>query len=104
MIDDAGASLPARIADCVSDLQAFAAVIVGKVCRILLPVPWRPRGGANRDLRRRVFSVYGRRCSECGAIGVPLEVHHVNGDPTDNAIRNTIPLCADCHRSPEMHG
>jgi hypothetical protein len=30
---------------------------------------------------------------------VPLEVHHVNGDTSDNAIRNTIPLCRDCHRS-----
>jgi ketosteroid isomerase-like protein len=34
---------------------------------------------------------------------VDLEVHHVNGDPSDNRIRNTIPLCRDCHRSPEMH-
>jgi hypothetical protein len=34
---------------------------------------------------------------------VPLEAHHVNGDPTDNRIANTIPLGRDCHRSPEMH-
>jgi hypothetical protein len=28
-----------------------------------------------------------------------LEVHHVNGDPANNAIHNVIPLCRDCHRS-----
>jgi 5-methylcytosine-specific restriction endonuclease McrA len=44
-----------------------------------------------------VFAVYGRRCRDCGRSDVPLEVHHVNGDPMDNSIRNTIPLCRDCH-------
>ena len=33
-----------------------------------------------------------------------LEVHHVNGDPTDNRIQNTIPLCVDCHRSATFPG
>ena len=45
-----------------------------------------------------MFAVYGRRCRDCGRSDVPLEVHHVNGDPTDNRTRNTIPLCHDCHR------
>jgi hypothetical protein len=57
----------------------------------------------NGRLRARVFAVYGRRCFECGRSDVPLEAHHVNGDPTDNAIGNLIPLCGDCHRSPGMH-
>ena len=50
-----------------------------------------------------MFAAYGARCAECGREAVPLEVHHVNGDPTDNRIANLIPLCLDCHRSPEMH-
>jgi hypothetical protein len=54
-------------------------------------------------LQARVFAVYGRRCRDCGRSDVPLELHHVNGDPMDNRIVNTIPLCRDCHRSPEMH-
>jgi hypothetical protein len=35
---------------------------------------------------------------------VPLEVHHVNGDATDNAIRNTIPLCRVCHHEATFPG
>jgi 5-methylcytosine-specific restriction endonuclease McrA len=45
-----------------------------------------------------VFATYGRRCVECGRSDVPLEVHHLNSDPADNRIANTIPLCRDCHR------
>jgi hypothetical protein len=60
--------------------------------------PWRPRGRHNAKLRQRTFAIHGRRCADCGRTDVPLEVHHVDGDPTDNAIRNTIPLCVDCHR------
>ena len=61
--------------------------------------PWRPRGGTNRALRARVFAANGRRCRECGRADGPLEVHHVNADPTDNTIHNLVPLCRDCHRS-----
>ena len=35
---------------------------------------------------------------------VPLEVHHVNGDPMDNRIVNTIPLCRDCHHKATFPG
>ena len=60
--------------------------------------PWRPRGRHNRRLRARVFAAYGHRCAECGRSDVPLEVHHVNTDPTDNRLANLRPLCGDCHR------
>jgi hypothetical protein len=48
----------------------------------------RPRGRQLAKLRARVFAVYGRCCRDCGRSDVPLEVHHLNGDPTDNRIRN----------------
>ena len=34
----------------------------------------------------RVFAVYGHRCPNCGRSDLPLEVHHVNSDKTDNRI------------------
>jgi DNA invertase Pin-like site-specific DNA recombinase len=33
-----------------------------------------------------------------------LEVHHVNGDPTDDRILNLIPLCRDCHHEATFPG
>ena len=51
-----------------------------------------------------MFAVYGRRCADCGRSDGPLEVHQVNGDPTDNRIRNLIPLCRDCHRKATFPG
>jgi hypothetical protein len=44
----------------------------------------------NKQLRARTFAAYWRRCRECRRSDVPLEVHHVNGIPTDNGISNTI--------------
>jgi 5-methylcytosine-specific restriction endonuclease McrA len=59
--------------------------------------PRRPRGRVLEQLPTRVFATYGHRCADCDRGDVPLEVHHVTGDPTDNRLANTIPLCVDCH-------
>jgi 5-methylcytosine-specific restriction endonuclease McrA len=45
-----------------------------------------------------------RRCLRCGRSNVPLQVHHRNGDPMDNRIANTIPLCRDCHHEATFPG
>jgi 5-methylcytosine-specific restriction endonuclease McrA len=66
--------------------------------------PRRPRGRQLAKLRAQVFAVYGSRCRDCGRANVPLEVHHVNGDPMDNRIANTIPLCRDCHHKATFPG
>jgi hypothetical protein len=65
---------------------------------------WRPRGRHNARLRARVFRAHGRPCRDCGRADLPLEVHHVNGDPSDNRIMNTIPLCRDCHHEATFPG
>jgi 5-methylcytosine-specific restriction endonuclease McrA len=43
-----------------------------------------------------------RRCEDCGLAEwngkpIPLELHHVNGDSTDNRIENIRILCPNCH-------
>jgi 5-methylcytosine-specific restriction endonuclease McrA len=66
--------------------------------------PRRLRGRHGAKLRARTFAAYGYRCQDCGRSDVPLEVHHVNGDPMDNRIVNTIPLCRDCHHKATFPG
>jgi 5-methylcytosine-specific restriction endonuclease McrA len=66
--------------------------------------PRRPRGRQLAKLRARAFATYGRRCRDCGRSDMPLEIHHVNSDPSDNRIRNLVPLCRDCHRSATFPG
>ena len=51
-----------------------------------------------------MFAVNGRRSVECERTDVALEVHHLDGDPSNNARANTIPLCCDCHRGATFPG
>ena len=53
---------------------------------------WRPW----EHLWVRVFNRQGYRCS-CGCGGLPVEVHDVNGDRTDNRIENLSGLTTECH-------
>jgi 5-methylcytosine-specific restriction endonuclease McrA len=46
---------------------------------------------------RRHTGHMGANCAHCGTGGVPLEVHHVNRDHTDNTTPNLTVLCRRCH-------
>lgn len=55
-------------------------------------------------IRRYLFEKYNCKCQKCGwgevneTTGkVPLEVHHLNGDCTDNREENLQLLCPNCH-------
>lgn len=55
-------------------------------------------------VRRYLIEKYSEQCSSCGwnkrhpVTGkVPLEVHHVNGDNSDNTEQNLVLLCPNCH-------
>jgi 5-methylcytosine-specific restriction endonuclease McrA len=73
-------------------------------CRRLIPrgsycpgcKPWRLRGRAGVELRERVKRRDGYVCVECGCPHT-LQVHHLDGDPANNAMANLVTLCAPCH-------
>ena len=65
-------------------------------------------GGAERDIsefvRRYIYSVRGKMCWQCGWSGknlrtgdVPVQIDHIDGDSSNNAVDNLRLLCPNCH-------
>ena len=55
------------------------------------------------DYRKIAFDSYDPLCAHCG-FGVPavLEVAHVDGDRTNNAVENLVILCPNCHKMHDL--
>lgn len=62
-------------------------------------------------IRRYLFEKYNSRCSICGwgevnhyTNRVPLQIHHIDGDSTNNREDNLQLLCPNCHSLTENFG
>jgi len=50
------------------------------------------------DYRQKCLREKGKACRGCGDTR-HIEVHHIDGDRSNNDIQNLIPLCTACHRA-----
>ena len=55
-------------------------------------------------LKRYLIKKHGDKCMECGwdkinihSNKIPIELHHIDGNPDNNSLENLILLCPNCH-------
>lgn len=65
----------------------------------------------SKHIRRYLFEKHGYKCEECGwgkvnkhTNRVPLQIHHIDGDCTNNKEENLQLLCPNCHSLTENFG
>jgi hypothetical protein len=52
----------------------------------------------------RVLFQSDRTCCVCRQAGKPVQIHHIDDDPSNNTIKNLSVLCFDCHRETQIRG
>jgi hypothetical protein len=60
----------------------------------------------SRGLRKLVLRIHGLKCSACDwdFKAHHLEIHHKDGDNTNNELENLEPLCLLCHADTDTYG
>ena len=56
------------------------------------------------DIAARVQFLSDRVCCVCRIKGKPIQLHHIDSDPSNNEISNLCVLCFDCHRETQISG
>lgn len=57
-----------------------------------------------RELAARVLFDHDRTCAVCRHEGKPVQIHHLDQNPTNHDVRNLAVLCFDCHRDTQIQG
>ena len=67
-------------------------------------------GSVSKHVRKYLFKKYDNKCSKCGwsevnkyTNTIPLEVEHIDGNPTNHNECNLILLCPNCHSLTNGH-
>lgn len=56
------------------------------------------------DIAAKVLFASDRTCCVCRKQGKPVQIHHLDDNPSNNNIRNLAVLCFDCHRETQIRG
>lgn len=64
----------------------------------------KPRESIPSELAARVLFLTDRTCCVCRIRGKPVQIHHIDGNPSHNSLENLAVLCFDCHRDTQVRG
>lgn len=67
----------------------------------LFGMPRKIRTLVPQEVRNKLLVYCKHECCICDARIGRNEIHHINGDPSDNREENLIPLCPNCHSQAE---
>lgn len=56
------------------------------------------------ELAARVLFLSDRTCCVCRVRGKPVQIHHIDENPNNNALTNFAVLCFECHRDTQIRG
>lgn len=56
------------------------------------------------DVAAEVLFDADRTCCVCRVRGRPVQIHHIDEDPSNNDLSNLVALCLDCHNDTQIAG
>jgi len=56
------------------------------------------------EVAAKVLFLSDRTCCVCHTKGKPIQIHHIDGNPSNNDINNLALLCLDCHNETQISG
>lgn len=56
------------------------------------------------EVAAQVLFISDRTCCVCRTRGKPVQIHHIDDDPSHNDKQNLAVLCFDCHRETQIRG
>jgi hypothetical protein len=68
--------------------------VVIKKCRTEIP----------SEIAAQVLFESDRTCCVCRVPGRPIQIHHIDDDPSNSPADNLAVLCFDCHRDTQIRG
>lgn len=67
-------------------------------------MPHKNRATIPKETAARVLFAADRTCCVCRIRLKPVQIHHIDADPANNAVENLSVLCFDCHRETMIRG
>ena len=62
------------------------------------------REAISPEVAARILFLSDRICCVCRLRGKPVQIHHIDEDPSNNSLENLSVLCFDCHRETQIRG